>query len=49
MMKLDAVITMYETSKIMLEEDASNEEVRSLIENMNKFCSELLKELKQLE
>lgn len=49
MMKLDKVITMYETSKIMLEEDASDEEIKNLVENMNKFCTELLKELKQLE
>ncbi len=49
MMKLDAVVTMYETSKIMLEEDASDEEINNLIENMNKFCTQLLKELKQFE
>ncbi|MDZ7720286.1 MAG: taurine dioxygenase [Balneolaceae bacterium] len=49
MMKLDPVITMYETSKIMLEEDASDEEIKNLADNMNKFCTQLLKELKQLE
>lgn len=49
MMKLDAVITMYETSKIMLEEEAPDEEIMKLIVNMNKFCTQLLKELKQLE
>jgi hypothetical protein len=49
MMKLDAVITMYETSKIMLEEDAPDEEIKKLVSNMNKFCTQLLKELKQLE
>lgn len=49
MMKLDTVVTMYETSKIMLEEDASDEEINNMVENMNKFCTKLLKELKQLE
>lgn len=49
MMKLDAVITMYETSKIMLEEEAPDEEIKKLVLNMNKFCTQLLKELKQLE
>lgn len=49
MMKLDAVVTMYETSKIMLEEDASDEEIKNLAQNMNKFCTQLIKELKQLE
>lgn len=49
MMKLDAVITMYETSKIMLEEEAPDEEIKNMVSNMNTFCSQLLKELKQLE
>jgi len=49
MMKLDAVITMYETSKIMLEEESSDEEIQALIKNMNKFCNQLLKELKELK
>lgn len=49
MMKLDAVVTMYETSKIMLEENASDEEINNMVENMNKFCKKLVKELKQLE
>lgn len=49
MMKLDAVITMYETSKIMLEEEAPDEEINKLVQNMNKFCTQLIEELKQLE
>lgn len=49
MMKLDAIINMYETSKIMLEENAPDEEIKKLVTNMNKFCTQLLKELKQLE
>ena len=49
MMKLDAVINMYETSKIMLEEGAPDEEIKKLAQNMNKFCTQLIKELKQLE
>lgn len=49
MMKLDAVVTMYETSKIMLEEEAPDQEISNMVSNMNKFCSQLLKELKQLE
>lgn len=49
MMKLDTVVTMYETSKIMLKEDASDEEIKNLAKNMNKFCTQLIKELKQLE
>lgn len=49
MMKLDAVINMYETSKIMLEEEAPDREINKLVENMNKYCTQLIKELKQLE
>lgn len=49
MMKLDAVINMYETSKIMLEEDAPDQEINKLAENMDEFCTQLIKELKQFE
>lgn len=49
MMKLDAIVNMYETSKIMLEEEAPDEEIKKLVINMNEFCNQLLKELKQLE
>lgn len=49
MMKLDAVINMYETSKIMLEEEAPDTEIKKLVTNMNKFCAQLIKELKQFE
>ncbi len=49
MMKLDAVINMYETSKIMLEEEAPDEEIEKLVQNMNKFCTQLIKELKQFQ
>lgn len=49
MMKLDAVITMYETSKIMLEEDAPDEDILKLINRMNGYCSQLIKELKELQ
>ena len=49
MMKLNAVLTMYETSKIMLEEEAPDDDIKNLIENMNKYCNELLKELKELK
>lgn len=49
MMKLDTVITMYETSKILLEQDAPDEEINKLIARMNKFCSQLLQELKELK
>ena len=49
MMKLDTVVTMYETSKIMLEEDPSDKEINNMVERMNKFCTMPLKELKQLE
>lgn len=49
MMKLDAVITMYETSKIMLEEDAPDESVKKIISKMNEYCTQLIKELKQLQ
>ena len=48
MMKLDAVITMYETSKIMLEEGAPDEDIQKLIKRMNTYCSQLIEELKQL-
>ena len=49
MMKLNAVLTMYETSKIMLEEEAPDEEINNLVANMNEYCNELLKELKELQ
>ncbi|NBC03285.1 MAG: taurine dioxygenase [Bacteroidetes bacterium] len=49
MMKLDDVITMYETSKIMLEEEAPDQEIKKLAESMNEFCKQLIRELKQLE
>lgn len=49
MMKLNAVITMYETSKIMLEEEAPDEEINKLVKNMNEFCTKLITELKELE
>lgn len=49
MMKLDAVITMYETSKIMLEEDAPDEDIQKLISRMNAYCSQLIVELKELQ
>lgn len=49
MMKLDAVITMYESSKIMLEEEAPAEDIKKLIENMNEYCDQLIKELKELQ
>lgn len=49
MMKLDAIITMYETSKIMLQEEASDEEINKLVGNMNKFCTQLIQELKAFE
>ena len=49
MMKLDPIITMYETSKIMLQEEASDEEINKLVKNMNQFCTQLIKELKGFE
>lgn len=49
MMKLDAVITMYETSKIMLEEEAQEESVKKMISKMNEYCTRLIEELKQLQ
>lgn len=49
MMKLDNVISMYETSKILLEEGASEEDLLKLINNMNSYCNQLLLELKQLQ
>lgn len=49
MMKLDTVINMYETSKIMLEEGAPDAEIKKIVTNMNKFCTQLIKELKQFQ
>ena len=49
MMKLEAVITMYETSKIMLEEDAPDNDIKKLIARMNAYCSQLIKELQDLK
>lgn len=49
MMKLDPIITMYESSKIMLEEDAPDEDIKKLIARMNAYCSQLLQELKELK
>lgn len=49
MMKVDSIITMYETSKILLEEDAPDEDIKKLIARMNAYCNQLLKELKQLK
>lgn len=49
MMQLEPIITMYESSKIMLEEDAPDEDIQKLIARMNSYCNELLKELKELK
>ncbi|WP_234571588.1 taurine dioxygenase [Rhodohalobacter sp. 614A] len=49
MMKLEAVITMYETSKIMLEEGAADESIKNMVAKMNEYCTQLIKELKQLQ
>lgn len=49
MMKLDTVNNMYESSKIMLEENASDEKINNLVKKMNKFCTQLIKELKQFQ
>lgn len=49
MMLLEPIITMYESSKIMLEEDAPDEDIKNLITKMNAYCNQLLKELKDLE
>lgn len=49
MMQLEPIITMYESSKIMLQEDAPEEDIKNLIHKMNDYCNELLKELKELK
>lgn len=48
MMKLDRLLEMYEKSKILLEEEASDQEINNLIDQMNKYCNKLLKELKEM-
>lgn len=49
MMKLDTIITMYETSKILLEEEANDESINKMISKMNDYCTQLINELKQLQ
>jgi hypothetical protein len=48
-MKLDALLSMYEESKVLLEEEASDQEINNLVDKMNKYCNTLLKELKGLK
>ncbi len=48
MMNLDDIVTMYETSKILLEEDAPDSDINSLADRMNVYCTQLLKELKEM-
>jgi hypothetical protein len=48
-MKLDEMLSMYEESKTLLEEEASDQEINNLVDKMNKYCNTLLKELKDLK
>ena len=48
-MKLDTLLSMYEESKSLLEEEASDQEINNLVDKINKYCNTLLKELKDLK
>jgi HPt (histidine-containing phosphotransfer) domain-containing protein len=48
MLKLNPVIEMYEQSKIMLEENASTEDLAGLVDQMDVYCNQVLFEFKEL-
>jgi hypothetical protein len=49
MLHLDPIIEMYEKSKLLLEEDAPDSEIRELIEQMNVYCERLLSDLHDMK
>lgn len=48
MMNQNELLKMYEKSKELLQEDAPDEEINRLIDRMNKYCNQLLGELKKM-
>lgn len=49
MMNLEPIINMYEKSKDLLDEEAPDKQLNELMESMNDYCENLIKELKELE
>lgn len=49
MMKLEPILEMYEKSKELLEEEAPDKHLVAIMDSMNNYCENLIRELRNME
>lgn len=48
MLNLNAIIDMYEKSKLLLQNDADDDELKELVDAMDTFCEQILEEFSEI-